>query len=563
MRSTEIALELEDSGRPSVKPISASEENEPPYQAEGTSTSNTAAVARGTEVANTVQYAHGMRLFMIITSLLLTFFTVLLDTSIIATAIPKITDEFGALGDVSWYGSAFLMTMGGTQSAWGKLYKHFSPKMGFLSAVLIFEMASIVCGAAPNSTALIIGRALAGVGAAGVANGTFTIIALIVEPKQLATYTGITAITSAGSAALGPLIGGVLADKLTWRWCFYINPPIGAVAVPFVVFFLRIPAYNTDQKSSERTIRLRDKVMQIDPVGIVLVMGGIIAFIQALHYGGLSKSWSSVTVVSLLVGSVVTGLAFASWEWRQSEHAAIPPRLMANHNIFVQSLYTAFLAGSSFTVIYYLPIYFQSIADVSATMSAVRNLPMIISLNITIIISSVFSSKTGTKPLLVVGAGLATVGCGLLNTLDIGSAAGKWVGYQLLVGIGFGISFQLPIIIAQNTAALADIGPATAIILFFQTVGAAFFLAAAQSAFLNQILLKLRNSAPGVDPATLIATGSAQLRSVFTAEEMPGILTAYMSGLKATFVLATCGSGVAFIVALFSKHKPLSTHTSP
>lgn len=109
--------------------------------------------------------------------------------------------------------------MGGTQSAWGKIYKYFPPKIGFLAAVLIFEAASIVCGAAPNSTALIVGRALAGVGAAGVASGTFTVIALIVEPKQLATFTGITAITSAGSSALGPLIGGVLADKATWRWC--------------------------------------------------------------------------------------------------------------------------------------------------------------------------------------------------------------------------------------------------------------------------------------------------------------------------------------------------------
>lgn len=205
--------------------------------------------------------------------------------------------------------------------------------------------------------------------------------------------------------------------------------------------------------------------MQIDPVGIVLIMGAIVAFIQALHYGGLSKPWSSATVIGLLVGSVAAGIVFIVWEWRQGEEAAIPPRLMSDRNVLISSLYTALLAGSSYTLIYYLPIYFQSIADVSATMSAVRNLPLIISLNITIIISSMFVSKTGAKPLLVSGAALATIGCGLLYTLDIGSSAGEWIGYQLLVGIGYGISFQLPIIIGQSTAAPKDIGPATAIVL--------------------------------------------------------------------------------------------------
>lgn len=139
--------------------------------------------------------------------------------SIIATAIPKITDDFHELGDVSWYGAAFMMTMGGTQSAWGKVYKYFPPKLGFLVAIFIFETASVVCGSAPNSTALIVGRALAGVGAAGIASGTFTVIALVVEPKQLATFTGITAITSGVSSAVGPLVGGALSDKVTWRWC--------------------------------------------------------------------------------------------------------------------------------------------------------------------------------------------------------------------------------------------------------------------------------------------------------------------------------------------------------
>ena len=250
--------------------------------------------------------------------------------------------------------------------------------------------------------------------------------------------------------------------KLTHQYVgFYINIPIGALAVPFIVFFLRIPPQDSDPSETG----LRQKMTQVDPVGVILVMGGIVSFIQALHFGGSSKPWSSSTVIGLLVGSTAIGVAFAAWEWRQGERAAIPPRLMADRNVMVNSLYTALLAGSYFTVVYYLPIYFQSIDDVSATMSGVRNLPLIISLSVTILLSSAFVSKTGPKPLLLAGAALATVGCSLLYTLGIGSAAGKWIGYQFVAGIGWGLSFQLPIIIVQDKVAPRDIGPATAIIL--------------------------------------------------------------------------------------------------
>lgn len=359
--------------------------------------------------------------------------------------------------------------------------------------------------------------------------------------------------------------------------------------MPFIIFFLHIPVGERDDAPSEAKTTLRDKVMQVDPVGIVLVMGGIVALIQALHFGGSSKPWSSATVIGLLAGSVAIGITFAIWEWHQGERAAIPPRLMADRNVLVSSLYTAFFAGSYFIVIYYLPIYFQAIDDVSATMSGVRNLPLIISVSVTILVSSAIVSQTGAKPLLLAGASLATIGCGLFYTLGVGSSPGRWIGFQFLAGVGWGLSFQLPIIIVQGTVAQKDIGPATAIILctllpcihscfpkrlmsfiqltlqpfgssVFQTVGAAFFLAAAQSAFLNQSLVTLRTSAPGVNAAMFVATGSAQLRSVFTADDMPGVLAAYMAGLKSAFVLSTVAAALAFVVAIFDVNKPLAAH---
>lgn len=135
-----------------------------------------------------------------------------------ATAIPKITDEFDSIDDISWYGSAFFMTLGGFQSMWGKLYKYFPLKTSFLAAIFIFELGSLICGVAPSSTALIIGRAIAGIGAAGCGSGAYTIIAFSAEPKMRATFTGVIGASYGVAAVLGPLVGGALAGNATWRW---------------------------------------------------------------------------------------------------------------------------------------------------------------------------------------------------------------------------------------------------------------------------------------------------------------------------------------------------------
>lgn len=497
----------------------------------------------------TADYPHAFKLAFIVVALVLSIFLVALDMTIVATAIPRITDEFHSLNDVGWYGSAFFLTVASFQSTWGKAYKYYHLKPTFMVSIAIFEIGSLICGVAQNSVTLIIGRAIAGMGGAGIASGAYTIIAFAVPPTQRPAFTGILGATYGCASVIGPLLGGVFTSHATWRWCFYVNLPIGGASASVILFFFQAPAASKPVKAD-----WKEKLLQMDPLGTLTIMAAVICYILALQWGGTTKAWNSSPVVGTLVGFVVFLIAFGLVEWKMGDRAVLQGRFLKQRAILVNLVYIFFFAGAFFAMLYYLPIYFQSVDGVSASESGIRNIPLVLGVSIFTVVSGGLITTYGVYvPFLLAGSALTTIGAGLIYTLDIGSPSSHWIGYQALAGIGIGLSIQVPIIANQAFVSMSEISSITAITLFFQTIGGAFFVAAGQTAFTNRLLARVPVTAPAVKPSLVVATGATQLRSVFSEADLPGVLVAYMDGLKISFALAIALAGITLPIALLAR----------
>ena len=242
------------------------------------------------------KYPGGVTLAVLTFGLCMATFVVALDNTIIATAIPKITTVFDSLNDVGWYGSSYLLTTTSLQPSFGKVYTYFNIKWTYLSALLIFELGSIICAAAKNSVMLIVGRAIAGAGAAALFSGGMTIVGFSVALRKRALYISLLSSMFGISSVVGPILGGVLTDQATWRWCFWINLPFGAVALLTVFFFFKNP------ERPHTGMTFKEKINQIDLGGAFLLICGIVCLLLALQWGGTTYPWHDSKVWGCILG---------------------------------------------------------------------------------------------------------------------------------------------------------------------------------------------------------------------------------------------------------------------
>ncbi|KAI2465685.1 putative MFS aflatoxin efflux pump [Annulohypoxylon bovei var. microspora] len=481
-----------------------------------------------------IEYPTGVRLALVLVSVFVSMFLVALDRLIISTAIPAITDEFHSLPDVGWYGSSYLLTTCAFQLMFGKVYTFFPVRTTFLATIFLFEAGSAICGAAPSSVAFILGRAIQGVGSAGIFGGSIVSIVYSVPLHKRPLYLGFFGAVFGLASVIGPLVGGAFTSNITWRWCFYINLPFGGIAMFVIAFLLHVP----DRKTTK--IPMKAKLAQLDAVGTTLLIPAVVCLLLALQWGGLTYAWSNGRIIALLTLGFALFIGFAAVQILMPKTATIPPRIFNQRSILAGNWATTCIGASMIVFVYFLPIWFQAIKGTTAVDSGIRLLPITLSMVVASISNGIFVSKIGYyTPSMLFGTVLMSIGAGLLTTLEQDTGTGKWIGYQILYGFGMGMSFQAPNLAAQTVLPTRDVPIGTSLVFFCQLLAGAIFISVGQNVLDNQLLSRL-SGLPGFQASMIEDSGATTLSSSLPAELLPAVLVAYNEALRQVFRLGLC-----------------------
>ncbi|OTA93900.1 hypothetical protein M434DRAFT_21233 [Hypoxylon sp. CO27-5] len=489
-----------------------------------------------------------LKFWSVMLSIYLALFLVALDRTIIGTAIPQITQDFHSLGDIGWYGSAYQLTTAASQLVFGRVYKFYEVKRVFLAVVLLFEVGSVICGAAPNSIAFILGRAIAGLGGAGIFTGVMIIMLPLVPLRKRPMFQGIFGTVFGVSSVMGPLVGGAFTDHVTWRWCFYINLPVGAFAV-LCLLIVKLPS------RPPQPAKFWEHFTRLDPLGTFFFMPSIICLLLALQWGGSTYSWGSWRIILLLVLFAVLFLAFAAVQVLMPNTATVPVRVITQRSIAAAALFMLAVAGAMLMTIYYLPLWFQVVQGVSATQSGVDTLPLVLSLVVASIIAGAVTQKIGYYvPVMIACPTIMSIGLGLLTTFKVGEDSAHWIGYQFLVGFGLGTGMQSAGLAAQAVLPAPDIPTGVAMMFFAQQLGGGVFTSVGQN-LLSSYMVDHVSEVPGLNANDITSQGATDLVNNVAPEYRDGVRRLYNDALSRVFL---CGMGVslvAFVAAFFMEWK--------
>lgn len=486
--------------------------------------------------------------------LMLAIALAMLDNTIVGTAMPRIVGELGGVAHLSWVVTAYVLGTTVSTPIWGKLGDLYGRKGIFLTSIVIFLAGSALAGMSQGMGQLIGFRALQGLGAGGLMVGAMAIIGDLVPPRERGRYQGFMASVMALAMIAGPLTGGFITDNLNWRWAFYVNLPLGGVALLMLAARLHLPKYRTEHR--------------IDWTGAGLLAVGITAVVLITAWGGTEYAWRSWQIVTLAAVALVTLVAFLFVERRAAE-PVLSLELFRNRNFALVSAIGFLLGFAMFGAITFLPLYQQTVQGSSATNSGLLLLPMMGGMMVVSIFAGQTITRTGKYRIFpIIGGFGMTAGMILLSRLDVNTTKLQLAMFMVVLGMGMGFLMQTTMLIAQNSVEQKDLGVASSAATFFRSIGGSFGVSLFGAIFVNRLHSEIATRLGSAAADQITSTGGrvdpsrlGQLpRGVYDA-----LLHGIASGLSHVFVWAVPFAAVVAVLAFFIKEVPLRsgpTHAS-
>ncbi|MFJ9440540.1 MFS transporter [Kitasatospora sp. NPDC101235] len=488
-------------------------------------------------------------LWVPIGALLLAMLLAALDQTIVSTALPTIVSDLGGLEHLSWVVTAYLLASTAATPLWGKLGDMYGRKRFFQASIVIFLIGSMLCGIAQNMGELIAFRALQGLGGGGLIVLSQAIVGDLVAPRDRGRYQGLFGAVFGVTSVLGPLLGGLFVDHLSWRWVFYINLPIGVVALVVIAAVL----HGVEVRREHR----------IDYPGTVLIAAVATCLVLMTSLGGTTWAWSSWQIVGLGVLGLVLLLAFVLVE-RTAVEPVLPLRLFRSRTFSLVAVISFVVGFAMFGALTYLPTFLQVVHRVSPTMSGIHMLPMVLGMLLTSIGSGQIVARTGHYRVFpIAGTAVTTVGLLLLSRLDEHSSTAEMSVYFLVFGLGLGLVMQVLVLIVQNSVGYEDLGVATAGATFFRSIGASFGVSIFGTVFASGLRSRLSDALagvplpPGFRPEAI--TSDPRVISRLPAAVQQGVYHAYAESITRVFLYAVPVVVVAFVLSLFLREQTLRT----
>ena len=477
------------------------------------------------------------RILLIIGALMLGMLLAALDQTIVSTALPTIVGDLKGGSHIAWVITAYLLATTVSTPLWGKLGDQYGRKIFFQAAIVIFLVGSILSGLSSSMIMLIAFRAVQGLGSGGLMVGAQAIVGNIVSPRERGRYVGLFGAVFGFASVIGPLLGGVFVDNLSWRWIFYINVPIGAIAL--IVVASQVPG------------RLRRVHHTIDYLGTLVLSLAATSLILLTSLGGTTYPWKSAPIYILGVAGVLLIGVFVLVERRAAE-PVLPLHLFKLRTFSVTSLVGFIVGFAMFGAITYLPAFFQVVRGISPTISGLYLLPLMAGLLLVSIGSGQIISKTGKYRFFpIAGTALMTLGLFLLHLMGVGSSTFLDAVYMLVLGMGIGGVMQVLVIIVQNGVPHSELGVATSGATFFRSIGGSFGTAIFGAIFSNVLIGNLARHLHGVSLPKGFSSADATpaLLSHLPAAVHAGFVAGYAESIQTVFLIAVPIAALAFLAS--------------